>query len=96
MLIGKGCDLKIYDPHFDPSQVMGANKDYIENAIPHVGKLLVSEPDHLLEDLDLLIIGHNSDEAREWIADVPDGIEILDLVRLDGLSDKPNGTGLYW
>jgi GDP-mannose 6-dehydrogenase len=96
ILIGKGCDLRIYDPHFDPAQVVGANKDYIENAIPHVGRLLVSEPDGLLDDVDLLVLGHNSEEARQWIKNVPDHIEMLDLVRLAGLSDKPNGTGLYW
>lgn len=96
ILIGKGCELQIYDPHFDPSKIMGANKEYMEDRIPHVGKLLVTEPDHLLNDVGLLVIGHNSEEARNWARGIPDNIEILDLVRLAGIADRQNGTGLYW
>ena len=96
MLIGKGCELRIYDPHFDPSAVIGANKDYIENHIPHVGRLLVSEPDRLLDEVDLVVLGHNSKEAEEWSKRIPANIDILDLVRLNGITEKENGTGLYW
>ncbi len=39
-LIGKGRDLKVYDPHIQMDLIYGSNKDYILNAIPHIGKLL--------------------------------------------------------
>lgn len=96
ILIGKGCELRIYDPHFDPSVAMGANKDYIENRIPHVGRLLVNDPGQLLYKVDVLVIGHNSTEAEEWSKTIPADVEILDLVRLTGISERPNGSGLYW
>jgi GDP-mannose 6-dehydrogenase len=41
-LIGKGRDLKVYDPHIQLDQIYGSNRDYILNAIPHIGKLLTS------------------------------------------------------
>jgi len=39
-LIGKGRELKVYDPHIQLDQIYGSNRDYILNAIPHIGKLL--------------------------------------------------------
>ncbi len=41
-LIGKGRELKVYDPHIQLDQIYGSNRDYILNAIPHIGKLLTS------------------------------------------------------
>ncbi len=41
-LIGKGRDLKVYDPHIQLDQIYGSNREYILNAIPHIGKLLTS------------------------------------------------------
>ncbi len=96
ILIGKGCDLKIYDPNIDPNEFMGANKEYIETHIPHLGRLLVSEPGDLLIESDYLVIGHNTDEVVAWSKDIPGDIEVLDLACVPGFSDIPNASGLYW
>jgi GDP-mannose 6-dehydrogenase len=54
-LIGKGRDLRVYDPHIQMDKIYGSNRDYILNAIPHIGKLLTEDfgelaswADHLL------------------------------------------------
>lgn len=41
-LIGKGRELKVYDPHIQLDQIYGSNREYILNAIPHIGKLLTN------------------------------------------------------
>jgi len=96
ILIGKGCELKIYDPNIDPNEFTGTNKDYIEKHLPHLGKLLVSDSDLLLEGIDLLVIGHKTEQSDALGKQIPAATEVLDLVRLTGLSDKPNVSGLYW
>lgn len=56
-LLGKGRELRIYDPNVSLARINGANKQYIEEAIPHVSTLLVSS----LEELsvcELLVVGH--------------------------------------
>ena len=41
-LLGKGRDLRVYDPHIQLDKIYGSNRDYLLNAIPHIGKLLTS------------------------------------------------------
>ena len=41
-LLGKGRDLRVYDPHIQMNKIYGSNRDYILKAIPHIGRLLVS------------------------------------------------------
>ena len=96
ILIGKGCELKIYDPNIDPNQLTGTNKEYIEKHVPHLGRLLVSNPDLLVEDVDLLVIGHKTKQSEALCDRISAATQVFDLVRLAGLSDKPNVSGLYW
>jgi GDP-mannose 6-dehydrogenase len=46
-LLGKGRELRIYDPHIQIDQIYGANRNFVLNAIPHIGRLL----DSTLEDM---------------------------------------------
>ena len=47
-LIGKGRDIRIWDPHIRLEGIYGANKEYVLRAIPHIGRLMVSSLEELL------------------------------------------------
>ena len=47
-LIGKGRELRVYDPYINLNAIYGANKNYVLNAIPHIGRLLEPSLDALL------------------------------------------------
>ena len=47
-LVGKGRDVRIWDPHIRMEGIYGANKEYVLRAIPHVGRLMVSSLEELL------------------------------------------------
>lgn len=96
LLIGKGCDLKIYDPKINPNELVGANKEYVNEHMPHLSKVLVDKPADLVADTELLILGHKTDQSVAWTQELPESLEILDLVYLSGSVDKPNVVGLYW
>ncbi len=67
-LIGKGYDLKIYDPAIETSRISGANRDYIEKRIPHLSSRLVASPDDLLTHAEILLIARDGEALLERAA----------------------------
>jgi GDP-mannose 6-dehydrogenase len=57
-LLGKGYELRIYDPNVVAARLTGANKEYIDAVIPHLSRLLVHSLDDL-SDSELLLVGHH-------------------------------------
>ena len=83
-LLGKGRDVRVYDPHIRLEDIYGSNKNYILNAIPHVGKLLTAEVGELLEWAEAVVVTTNP--APEVIAQIRGaGKPVIDL----------GGTGLF-
>lgn len=42
-LLGKGCDVRIFDPNVHLAHLVGANKDYLMRVLPHITELIVPE-----------------------------------------------------
>ena len=61
-MIGKGLNLKIYDPEVRVSQLIGANKQYIDEAIPHIGDLMCESIEETMEDAAVVIVGLSDKE----------------------------------
>jgi len=79
-LIGKGRDLRIYDPHIQMDKIYGSNRDYILNAIPHIGKLLTGGFEELADWADHLVVTQIA--SKELAAQIrASGKPVLDLAR---------------
>ena len=81
MLIGKGYQLKIYDPIVRLSSIAGANRRYIKKEIPHIASLMTSSLAGLLRDADLVVLGQDSAEWRDQAHRVRPDQVVVDLVR---------------
>jgi GDP-mannose 6-dehydrogenase len=83
-LIGKGRNVRVYDPHIRMDSIYGSNKDFILTAIPHIGRLLESKVESVLEWSDHLVVSQppSADMAQAIRAS---RLPILDLV----------GSGLF-
>jgi GDP-mannose 6-dehydrogenase len=82
-LIGKGLQLTIYDPEVHLSQLIGANRRYIELHLPHIGQLVRGDIESVVAESDLLVVGINSPAVAEALAvHVTDRHQIIDLVGL--------------
>lgn len=46
-LIGKGRELRVFDPHIRLEDIYGSNRNFILSAIPHIGKLMVGSLEEL-------------------------------------------------
>ena len=97
-LIGKGYDLRIYDPEVNLSRLLGANKRYIEHSIPHIGSLMVSSAEEAVDHAEVLLIGMI---ARDLLPMIQRRIStehlVVDLVGVPtGSVDAERYVGVCW
>ena len=98
-LIGKGCEVRIYDPNVSLSRLLGANKAHIEERLPHLADLLVDDARAVVDHGEVLVVGTRDDAVLAALAEVPDGTVLIDLVRLPGAEERrrQNGyIGISW
>jgi GDP-mannose 6-dehydrogenase len=97
-LIGKGHKLAIYDEEVAVARLVGANKTYIEQAIPHISSLMLRSPKEVIETSDVVVVSKNNLEIQEAIANHSDSKVIIDLVRLprEAIEASRNYKGICW
>jgi GDP-mannose 6-dehydrogenase len=95
-LLGKGCDISIYDKNINLTMLTGTNKDYIDARIPHLSRLLVADLNELFESCDVLIVNTKEEEFIKKL--IPEDKKIIiDFVRIDEtILKKPNYIGINW
>ena len=97
-LIGKGLQLSIYDPEVQLSQLLGANRRYIDQHLPHVGQLLEADIDKVIASSEVLVVGLATSEVLQALARGcrPDQL-VVDLVKLPEFgAGGAQVTGLCW
>ncbi|WP_109005761.1 nucleotide sugar dehydrogenase [Streptomyces rishiriensis] len=97
-LFGKGYDLKIYDANVSLSRLLGANREYIENRLPHLAQLLADSVEEVLDHAEVCLVGTRDPAV---LAALPHGEApvIIDLVHLpdaDARRAEPGYVGLAW
>jgi len=96
-LIGKGYDIRLYDPSVKLASLVGANRDYILNHIPHISKLMLGSVDEVLAHAETVIIGNDDPEFRDVVNQVRDGQIVVDFVRItDSSNGCKNYDGICW
>src|SRR5271154_908164 len=88
-LIGKGYDLRIFDKNVNLACLVGANRDFILNHIPHISRLMVNGIDAVLEHAETVVIGNNDPSFQAVRSHIRDDQNLVDFVRItDGRSDN--------
>ena len=65
--LGKGYEIRIYDPNIQLSKLIGANKAVFENELSHIDKLLVKNLKDVFES-EIILIARN-DKIDQYILD---------------------------
>ncbi len=97
-LIGKGMSLCVYDPEVHLSSLLGGNRRYIEEHLPHIGGLVRNDLEGVIADVDVLVVGLNDKRTVDGLKRLarPDQV-VLDLARIGGQGDlKARYVGLTW
>jgi len=91
-LAGKGFDLRIYDKNVQLASLVGANRDFILNRIPHISKLMVDNVDQVLDHAQTVVIGTNDPDFRSVPERLRAGQVVVDFVRV---ADRRSEDGVY-
>ena len=91
-LTGKGYDVRIYDKNVQVARLVGANRDFILNRIPHISRLMVDNIDAVLQHAETIVIGNKSTEFES----VPQRLHAAqNLVDFVGISNYRSNNGAY-
>jgi GDP-mannose 6-dehydrogenase len=96
-LTGKGYDVRIYDRNVQVASLVGANRDFILNRIPHISRLMVDSLGAVLQHAETIVIGHKEAEFEKVPQLLQQGQSVVDFVRISRNGNK-NGAydGICW
>ncbi|MGA8438826.1 MAG: nucleotide sugar dehydrogenase, partial [Candidatus Sulfotelmatobacter sp.] len=69
-LLGEGRQVRIWDDNVSLGQLIGSNRQYIEEVIPHIGSLMSTSVSEVLPDAEVVVIatrGLDEDELRRGL-----------------------------
>lgn len=92
-LSGKGYDVRLYDKNVQVASLVGANRDFILNRIPHISKLMVDNIDTVLQHSETIVIGHKDKEFEKVPQMLREGQSLIDFVRIS--NDRVNKNAAY-
>jgi GDP-mannose 6-dehydrogenase len=96
-LLGKGYDIRVYDRNVNIAKLIGANKDYILNRIPHISRLMVDNMDAVLTHAEVIAVGNGDPEFESLPSRIKSGQVIVDFARVaSAASVEGSYDGICW
>jgi GDP-mannose 6-dehydrogenase len=97
-LLGKGMDLAVYDREVMFSRLLGTNKRYVEEHIPHIGELLHPSLQNVVTYADVLVLGSGDKKVHAELKPLLQPHHLLvDLAPMEDTHDLPcHYEGLCW
>ena len=97
IFLGKGYDIKVYDRNVKIASIIGSNRDYIINRIPHIFNLMVNGMDELLAHAETIVIGNNDSEFNSVMQQKNDKQKIIDFVHsCEEFESEKSYEGICW
>ncbi|GJD80643.1 GDP-mannose 6-dehydrogenase [Methylobacterium gregans] len=93
-LLGKGCQIKVFDRNVELAKLTGANRSYLYGVIPHVAELMVDNLEEALAGTDSVVVTANAPEYRDAVDRIRPGQRVLDFARLaeaEALGERYDG-----
>ena len=81
-LLGKGYTIRIYDRNIATSRLIGANRQFMEEHIPHLSSLLVASAEELTAGAEVVVVGYQSPEFSVALQSLRADQTVVDLARL--------------
>jgi GDP-mannose 6-dehydrogenase len=79
-LLGRGFEVRVWDPHVSLSRISGANREHMKARLPHLSRLLTDSLDEAVAHAQVAVLGTTRPEAALAVA-ARDDLQVVDLVR---------------
>ena len=93
-LMGEGLEVRIWDEDVSLGRIAGANRQYIEEVIPHIGSVLSADLEGVLRGAEVVILGNKSASKEQLTKYLRPEQIVIDLVHLDP-ARRPQGVKTY-
>ncbi len=89
--------MRIYDAKVEWSSIVGANRQFVEETIPPIGRLLQSSLAAVVRDSEVIVAGRDAREFRDLRNLLKPEHIVIQLARSRSLEDAPGRqTGICW
>jgi GDP-mannose 6-dehydrogenase len=78
MLVGKGLVVRIFDPIVQPARLIGANRRYVEERLPHLQRMLCETPSKAIRGAGVAVVATADSEVVRALTETPPPV-VLDL-----------------
>jgi GDP-mannose 6-dehydrogenase len=97
-LNGKGLKIRIYDKNVTLSKLIGGNKAFIEQVLPHISGMMCDSMEEVVQNSDVVVVSHDLKDSGDLLMDLlrPEQL-VIDLVKL--VTSKANPAeyeGVCW
>jgi len=82
-LIGEGCQIKVWDPDVSLGKLVGSNRQYIEDYIPHIGSLLVGDWQSVVAAAEVVVLATRSVKTTELASLIRPEQTLVDLITFE-------------
>jgi len=82
-LLGEGREILIWDDNVSLGRLIGSNREYIEQVIPHIGSLLNATLKEVLREAEVVVIGTRGLDRDFLQKSIRSDQEVIDLVNLE-------------
>jgi GDP-mannose 6-dehydrogenase len=89
-LIAEGCEIRIWDKDVSLGKLIGSNRQFIDDYIPHIGTLICQDIDDVLSHAEVVVTATNAISRDELVARLREGQSLIDVNRLERHAFKAN------
>jgi len=93
---GKGHRVSIYDRSLSVGSLVGSNRSFALNSIPHLAHLIAPDLQSVVDACDVLLVSHRLHDDDWNNITWQKGQRVVDLVNIPALRSAPAYEGLYW
>ena len=95
-LLGKGREIRIFDPNVQLARLVGANKEYLMGVLPHVAELLVPNISDVFDWAETIVSTTSDPIYRAGIAKARPDQTVLDFAGYKSEGEDANIRGFLW